>query len=137
MLKSFTSGKSLVYQTQCESYETRVAIQRLLYNLCMFHAIVQGRKSFGSLGWNCQYVFTNADLEITTRQLLDFANSSPLKQALITVSSLAGECNYGGRITDERDSRVLLALLEEYCTVQAPMTSDAWRLPPQIDSIEE
>jgi dynein heavy chain, axonemal len=75
MLKSFNSGKSLFYQTQCESLESRLATQRLLYNLCMFHAIVQGRKSFGSLGWNCSYVFTNADLEISTRQMLDFTST--------------------------------------------------------------
>ena len=50
---------------------------------------------------------------------------------------MAGECNYGGRITDERDSRVLLALLEEYCSTQASATSPAWHLPPQIASIDD
>jgi dynein heavy chain len=27
---------------------------------------------------------------------------------------LVGECNYGGRVTDERDRRVITALLREY-----------------------
>lgn len=27
---------------------------------------------------------------------------------------LVGECNYGGRVTDERDRRILKALLREY-----------------------
>jgi dynein heavy chain len=27
---------------------------------------------------------------------------------------LVGECNYGGRVTDERDRRVIKALLREY-----------------------
>lgn len=27
---------------------------------------------------------------------------------------LVGECNYGGRVTDERDRRILKALLQEY-----------------------
>lgn len=29
---------------------------------------------------------------------------------------LIGECNYGGRVTDERDRRVVKALLDEYLT---------------------
>ena len=29
---------------------------------------------------------------------------------------LIGECNYGGRVTDERDRRVVRALLDEYLT---------------------
>lgn len=27
---------------------------------------------------------------------------------------LVGECNYGGKVTDERDRRILKALLNEY-----------------------
>ena len=29
---------------------------------------------------------------------------------------MAGDCNYGGRLSDERDRRVLLALLQDYCS---------------------
>jgi dynein heavy chain len=39
--------------------------QRLMYSLCMLHAVVEGRKQFGSLGWNVNYAFGLSDLAIT------------------------------------------------------------------------
>ena len=32
------------------------------------------------------------------------------------ISYLTGECNYGGRVTDERDRRSLLTILEDFYT---------------------
>lgn len=32
---------------------------------------------------------------------------------------LVGECNYGGKVTDERDRRILKALLNEYVGEQS------------------
>jgi dynein heavy chain len=39
---------------------------------------------------------------------------------------LIGECNYGGRVTDERDRRVVRALLDEYLTEK--VTSDSYQI---------
>lgn len=41
------------------------AAQRLIYNLCLLHAIIEGRKGFGTLGWTMTYNFTMSDLSIT------------------------------------------------------------------------
>ncbi len=37
----------------------------MIYALSMFHAIIQGWKDFGALGWNISYEFTEFDLKIS------------------------------------------------------------------------
>lgn len=112
MMRSFTSDPlvSDKFFTNAFSGEHGVLWLRGVFALVFFHAVIQERREFGPLGWNIPYEFNESDLKISLMQLKMF-----IKQyGLIPFEGhvyLTGECNYGGRVTDDKDRRALLALL--------------------------
>lgn len=99
-----------------ESSSKPAEFKKMLFALCFFHAAVRERKKFGPLGWNNSYVFSGPDLKISMDQLRVFIDESsdiPFE----ALHYLTAECNYGGRVTDDKDRRLLANTLDDfYCS---------------------
>ena len=48
---------------------------------------------------------------------------------LVALSYLTGECNYGGRVTDDRDRRLIISLLKNFYNMDV-IVSDSYKFSP-------
>ncbi|KAI8799348.1 dynein heavy chain and region D6 of dynein motor-domain-containing protein, partial [Cladochytrium replicatum] len=96
--------------------------KKLLFNLAFFHSLLLERKKFLTLGWNVVADFNDSDFDVSKNLLevlLDEYNEIPWD----ALKYIIAEANYGGRVTDDWDRRILRSYINATFLDEAMNTS--------------
>ncbi|CAG4978478.1 unnamed protein product [Parnassius apollo] len=92
----------------------------LIYMISFLHTVVQERRKFGPLGWNIPYEFNSADwlasCMFIQNHLDDLEAGQPISWT--TVRYMISAVQYGGRVTDDYDNRLLATFCKVWFTDQ-------------------
>jgi len=109
--KGLRSNLLTLYNTISEEQFARCSHQstykRLLFSLVWFHAILLERRKFKSLGFNIPYDFNESDFAICHDLIIVFLDEYPDRVPFDAMKYLIAEANYGGRVTDDWDRRLV------------------------------
>merc|ERR1719506_312512 len=96
-----------------EACEMKREFKKLLFSLAFFHAAILERRKFGPIGWNIPYEWMDSDFQVSREQIHMYLESQP-GVPWSTLNYIIAEVNYGGRVTDDKDVRLISAFLYRY-----------------------
>lgn len=107
--------------TNCDKHQQ---FRKAVYGLCWFHTILIERKKFKSLGWNIEYSFNDSDYKVCEDTLANYMGrkidgvtqenyNSKNEIPWTAIQQLIAQANYGGRVTDDRDRRLITTYAKE------------------------
>jgi dynein heavy chain len=116
--KGLRSNLLTLYNTigeeQFNRCQQRATYKKLLFSLVWFHAILLERRKFKSLGFNIPYDFNESDFAICHDLIIVFLDEYPDKIPFDAMKYLIAEANYGGRVTDDFDRRLVNVYISEF-----------------------
>lgn len=105
-----SSSEALTTKEEEQKRKESPDFDKWVHRLCSFHAMVQSRKKYVSLGWNIPYEFSEHDLACAKEYCrIELARGSPHPEEVL--SYMVSEVVYGGRVSDGNDRRLIKALL--------------------------
>ncbi|XP_061708954.1 dynein axonemal heavy chain 8 [Cydia pomonella] len=92
----------------------------LIYTISFLHTVVQERRKFGPLGWNIPYEFNSADWLASCMFVQNHLDGLEQGEYIswTTVRYMVSAVQYGGRVTDDYDNRLLVTFCRVWFTDQ-------------------
>jgi len=129
--KGLRANLRTIYQTipdeRFEATNKAEDWRKIMFGLLLFHAVILERRKFGPLGWNIAYDFTDGDRDMVIKQSEMLVNDYPMIPYRV-ITELTAEVNYGGRVTDKFDRRLIANLLIPFCNPDTP--GEAYKFSP-------
>jgi dynein heavy chain len=88
--------------------------KKLLFALTWFHASLLERRKFKALGFNVPYEFNESDYLICHDLIIVFLDEYPEVTPFEAMRYLISDANYGGRVTDDWDRRLVNCYIAQF-----------------------